>query len=190
LHDLGVTVVIVPFYKGFGLEAEKDGIEAVRQMRPILRKYGIRLGVYIGSTIAYETFLSEVPAAKDWFVPDYLGEPVRYFHQYFRKRVYFMHPGYRAYIKKVLRMAIVDLQADLIHFDNTSLQAMAPIFHHPMAAADFRDFLRRKYTPEELKQRLGFSDVTYVEPPTLADNAGSITDPLAQEWTDFRCHQL
>src|SRR6266705_4787683 len=52
-----------------------------------------------------------------WFVPDYLGRPVVYSNQTFRKRVYFMHPGYREYMKRVLRIALEDLHADLIHFD-------------------------------------------------------------------------
>jgi hypothetical protein len=138
----------------------------------------------------YETFLLEKPEAKEWLVPDYLGQPVIYQNQTFRKRVYFMHPGYREYMKRVLRVGIEDLHAEFIHFDNTSMQAERPIFQHPMAVEDFRTFLRGRYTADRLKERLGFSDVQYVEPPRNEERRSTIDDPLFQEWTEFRCQQL
>jgi hypothetical protein len=70
-----------------------------------------------------------------------------------------MHPGYREYIKGVLRIALEDLHADLIHFDNTSMQAQPPIFLHPMAVRDFRAFLGTKFTPEQRTARFGYPDV-------------------------------
>lgn len=190
LKDLGVTVVIVHFYKGFGLDAERDHREKGKALAALVHKYGMRVGVYVGSTIAYETFLAEEPEAQEWFVPDFMGRPVFYDDQTFRKRVYFMHPGYRDYIKRVLRIAEEDFHADLIHFDNTSMQAEPAIFQHPLAVEQFRDFLKDKYTPAELKKRLGFSDVRYVLPPRYDRPMSFIIDPLFQEWADFRCVQL
>ena len=190
LKDLGVTLVVIPLYLGFGLEAEKENIEDARKLAELLRRYGIRVGVYVGSTIMYETFLLEKPEAKEWFVQDYLGKPVIYDHQTFRKRVYFMHPGYREYMKGVLRVGIEDLKVDLIHFDNTSMQAEPAIFQHPMAVEDFRSFLQKRYTAEGMKKRLGFSDVRHVEPPRSDWPVTTIDDPLWQDWAEFRCHQL
>jgi hypothetical protein len=190
LKDLGVTMVITHFFKGFGLEAEKDHIADARRLVALCKKYGIRTGVYVGSTIAYETFLLENPEAAEWFAPDYLGHPVFYGEQTFRKRVYFMHPGYRDYVKKVIRLAIEDLKVDNIDFDNTSMQAQPPIFLHPLAVRQFREFLREKYPPAALQKRLGFSDVAYVEPPRYDRPLRVINDPLFQEWADFRCRQL
>jgi len=190
LKDLGVTVVIVHFYKGFGLEAEREHMQKAKALAALVKKYGMRLAVYVGSTIAYETFLLEKPEALEWFVPDFMGRPIFYDDQPFRKRVYFMHPGYRDYMKGVLRIAEEDFKADLIHFDNTSMQAEPAIFQHPLAVEQFRDFLRNKYSPEELKERLGFSDVRYVLPPRYDRPMSFILDPLFQEWADFRCVQL
>jgi hypothetical protein len=190
LKELGVTVVIVHFYKGFGLQAEREHIEKAKLLAALVKKYGMNLGVYVGSTIAYETFLPEKPEAQEWFVPDFMGRPVYYDDQPFRKRVYFMHPGYREYMKRVLTIAEDDFMADLIHFDNTSMQAEPPIFQHPLAIQQFREFLTRKYSPEELKKRLGFSDVSYVLPPRYDRPMSFILDPLFQEWADFRCVQL
>ena len=190
LKELGVTMAVIHFYKGFGLEAEKEHMDEARRLAGLCRKYGLRVGVYVGSTIAYESFLQENKAALDWFVPRFLGRPVVYGDQSFRKRVYFMHPGYREYMKRVLRIAVQDFRADLVHFDNTSMQAQPPIFFHPLAVEDFKTFLKEKYTPEGLKKRFGFSDVTYVEPPEVDRPITQINDPLLQEWADFRCEQL
>jgi hypothetical protein len=190
LKELGVTVVIVHFYKGFGLEAEKEHREKGMQLAALVKKKGLKVGVYVGSTIAYETFLLEKPEAEEWFVPDFLGKPVFYDDQTFRKRVYFMHPGYREYMRRVLRSAEEDFHADLIHFDNTSMQAQPPIFQHPLAIEQFREFLNQKYTAEERKLRFGFSDMRYVLPPRYDRRLGAINDPLFQEWADFRCEML
>ena len=191
LKELGVTMAVIHFYKGFGIDAEKEHMEYSKKLASLCKKYGIKVGVYVGSTVGYETFLLERPDAEEWFVPDFLGQPIYYGEgQTFRKRVYFMHPGYVDYIKRVVRIAIEDLKVDLIHFDNTSMRAQAPVFFHPLAIKDFRTFLQKKYVPEMLKKRFGFSDVRYVEPPKYARSLSTIDDPLFQEWTDFRCQKL
>ncbi|MHB8302292.1 MAG: hypothetical protein ACYDC6_05565 [Acidobacteriaceae bacterium] len=190
LKKVGITFAIIHFFKGFGLEAEREHIADATTLSKRLKENGIRVGLYVGSTICYETFLLETPEAEEWFVPDYMGKPVYYDHQTFRKRVYCMHPGYRDYIKRVVRLGIEQLHADCIHFDNTSKQAAPEIFQHPLAIQDFRKYLTSKYTPSELKERLGFSDPRYVIAPQLDGSLHTLDDPLLQEWTDFRCHQL
>ena len=190
LKELGVTMAVIHFYKGFGRAAERPHIDDTRKLAALLHRHGIRVGVYIGSTIAYETFLAEQPDAADWFVPDYLGKPVFYDDQTFRKRVYFMHPGYRAYMKRVLRLAVEDLKADEIDFDNTSMQAEPQIFEHPLAIQDFRRFLEARYTADERTRRFGFAEVRFMLPPRYDRPLGAIDDPLFEEWADFRCHQL
>jgi hypothetical protein len=190
LKDLGVTMAVIHFYKGFGLEAERAHMEDARRLADLCKKNGLRVGVYVGSTIAFETFLAEKPEAAEWFVPDYLGKPVVYSNQTFRKRAYFMHPGYREYMKRVLRIALEDLHADLIHFDNTSMQAQPQIFMHPLAVRDLRQWLEAKYTPAERTDRFGFPQVQFMEPPATDRPLGAIDDPLFEEWTDFRCNQL
>lgn len=190
LKEAGVTVVIVHFYKGFGLEAEREHQKKALELVSLVRKHGMRVGVYVGSTIAHETFLAEKPEAEEWFAPDYMGRPVFYSEQTFRKRVYFMHPGYREYMRRVMRMAEQEFHADLIHFDNTSMQAEPAIFQHPMAIQDFREFLRRKYSASELELRFGFAEVRFMLPPRYDRPLAAINDPLFQEWADFRCVQL
>jgi hypothetical protein len=190
LKEIGVTEVALHFYNGFGLDAEKEHREKAIKLAALLHKKGMKVAVYVGATIAYETFLLEKPEAKDWFVPDFLGKPVIYPTQPFRNRVHFMHPGYLEYMHRVMRIAEEDLHADMVEFDNTSMVAQPPIFLHPLAIEQFRDFLRNKYTAEQLAQRFGFSDVRYVLPPRYDRPLSVINDPLFQEWTDFRCDTL
>ncbi len=190
LEKIGVTLLIADFYKGYGIEAERKYIDAIRDFAPVLRKHHIKVGLYIGSTMAYETFLAEKPEAEEWLVPDYLGKPVIYADQTFRRRIYFMHPGYVEYMKRLMHIGVEEVGADEMDFDNTSMQAEPRIFQHPLAIEHFREYLRDTYTPAELKQRLGFSDVRYVLPPKPAALPNTVNDPLAQLWTDFRCHQL
>jgi hypothetical protein len=190
LQELGVTMAIIHFFKGFGLRAEQSHIEDAKKLAALCHRYDLKVGVYVGSTIAYETFLLEMPEAADWFVPDFSGKPVTYGHQTFRKRVYFMHPGYREYIKRVLRIALEEVKADLIHFDNTSMQAEPVIFQHPLAIQDFRQFLATTYTPEAMEKRFGFRDPKYVLPPRVDWPLPVIDDPLFHDWTEFRCQTL
>ena len=180
-------------FKGFGLDAEAEDREHVKGLVERLHQAGFTVGGYVGGTIAYETFLSEEPSARDWFAPlEYWGEAATYNSQYFRRRIWFDHPGYKDYLKKVLRLGVVDYEMDLIHFDNISNVGKTPVFSHPMAAEAFREYLRTKYTPERLKERIGFGDTTHIEPPIAPalGNQEFFIDPLVMEWIDFRCHTL
>ncbi|MGH2643634.1 MAG: hypothetical protein ACRDE2_06790, partial [Chitinophagaceae bacterium] len=108
LADAGITMAIIFFYKGFGLNAEQEHMKDARRLTDLCHKYNIKVGVYIGSTIGYETFLLEEPKAVNWFVPPYLGKPVTYGNEEFRKLVYFMCPEYVSYMQGVIQIAVKD----------------------------------------------------------------------------------
>ncbi len=199
MADAGVTLAVVDFMKCFGLAAEREIAKGLREFVEACKASGIRIGAYVGSTIAYETFLLEVPEASDWLVRGGDGNFLYYVDsggsgaQCFRARMYFMHPGYRRYIKKVLREAIVEFGASEIHFDSASVMAAPEIFYHPRAVRDFRKYLRN--LPEgELRSWLGASRPGQVLPPRFPslDKAldTAVNDPLSHYWTEFRCEQL
>lgn len=190
LKEAGVTLAIIPFFKGFGLVAEREHMAHSRILAERLKASGIRVGLYVGATIAYETFLSEKPEAADWFPPDFDGKPVYYGDQTFRRRVYFMHPGYREYIRRVIRLGVEQYKPDMFHFDNSALMALIPVMQHPMAIQDFRNYLKAKYTAPELTRRFGFADVRHMECPQPVRPPVTIGDPLFQEFADFRCYLL
>lgn len=191
--DFGGTLWITHLFKGFGIEAEKEELKYAKKLAELIHQHGMKVGTYVGSTIGYETFLLEKPEARDWLIPDYLGAPVTYGgEQYFRRRPYFAHPEYIKYMKEIIRIGIKEVKTDLFHFDNPANLAVPEVFHHPLAIEQFRDFLRKKYSPEILKKRLGFSNVSLVVPPKYSspESMETFDDPITQEWIDFRCQKL
>jgi len=194
LANAGVTLAVVDFMKCFGLAAEREFAEGLRSFMKACAHLGVHVGAYVGSTIGYEVFLLEVPEAVDWLVRRGDGNFLYYVEpgndQPFRARMYFMHPGYRQYIRKVLREAIVDFGFSEIHFDSASVMAAPEIFYHPMAVEDFRNYLRAR-PPAELRERLGVSVPDAIHPPRFDDDDLTfINDSLFHYWTDFRCAQL
>lgn len=61
--------------------------------------------------------------------------------------------------------------------------------------AGLRKFLRAKYSAEQRRERFGFENVDYVNPPAWneANLPGAmrvIFDPVIQEWVDYRCQVM
>ena len=194
LKEAGVNMILTHFYKT-GLDSDREDIETAKQLAELCRRHGLKIGTYIGGTIFAELLLRDVPQARDWICYDEHGDPVRYGAQTYRYRPDFSHPGYIEHMKKVIRAAIEEVRTDLIHLDNHALIAPPWTCHSPEVNRRFREFLNRKYTPEQLKNRLGFSDLRAVTVPTWhgiaePDAMSPIHDPLIQEWIDFRCQDF
>lgn len=194
LKKAGVNMIVTHFYKA-GLEAEREDVELAKKLSALCHKHGMKIGTYIGGTMFAETLLRDVPEAKNWVRYDEHGDAVRYGEQTYRYRPDFNHPGYVEYMKRVSRIAIEEVKTDLIHFDNHALIAPPWTGNTPEINRRFRAFLTRKYTPAQLKDRLGFSDISAVTVPTWHNMSrpaamSPITDPLIQEWIDFRCEDF
>jgi hypothetical protein len=199
LAEAGVTVFHLHFYKGFGFEAEKPHMDEAARVIKIAHKYGLKVDTYIQwNTLAYETFFAEVPRASTdrWYQIDETGKPLMltYGHQQaFRFRPCFNHDGYMEYFKeKILRYAVEMADTDFIHFDNFDLNPPPDFCHNPATVEAFRQYLRDKYTPEQLRERFGFEDVSHVLPPMWnlwnpPERMATLVDSAMQEWTDFRC---
>lgn len=191
LKKAGVNTVITHFYKGLGPEHERGAKQYTRKLVDNLKKHGMFAGAYIGSTLFSETLYREIPSAREWVQLDRDGKPIIYADQYFRERADFTHPGYRELMKSQVTEAIRDYGMDLIHFDNfyTMFPLDAGFTEHIQAR--FREWLERRYTPEERTARLGFPEVSHVRPPRVDDRPmAPVTDPLAQEWITFRVEAL
>ncbi len=194
LKEAGVNMIITHFYKA-GLEAEKEDVELAKRLAALCHKHGMKIGTYIGGTIFAETLLRDTPEAKDWVRYDEHGDAVRYGEQTYRYRPDFNHPGYVEHMKRVAKVAIEEVKTDLIHFDNHALIAPPWTGNTPEINRRFREFLVKKYTPEQLKNRLGFADIRAVTVPTWhglnqPSTMSPIADPVIQEWIDFRCQDL
>jgi hypothetical protein len=199
LAESGITVFHVGCYKGFGFAAEKEYMDRVAQAVEIAHKYGMKADTYIQwNTMAYETFFAEVPKAKTdlWYQIDENGKPLMLTYSYqqaFRYRPCFNNDDYLNYLKeKIIRYVVEKVKTDFIHFDNFDFNNPPAADFNPATITAFRRYLKDKYSAEQLKERFGFEDVSYILPPMWnsdnpADKMVVINDPVIQEWIDFRC---
>ena len=199
LHDQGVEVFHTHLYKGFGMAAEKEGMEDTKNAVAIAHRLGMKVDTYIQwSSMMYETFFAEEPRATNWIERDIAGLPILItygYQQSFRYMPCFTNQEYIDYLKKVVRYAIVEVKTDFIHFDNFNLNAEPDSCHCPWCVNGFRKYLRTKYSPAQLRDRFGFENVSFVNPPQWnsddpPDQMQIIYDPAFQEWIDFRCQTM
>ncbi|MGA7709585.1 MAG: alpha-amylase family protein [Acidobacteriaceae bacterium] len=199
LHNQGVEVFHTHLYKGFGMAAEQAGMEDTRKAVAIAHRLGMKVDTYIQwNTMMYETFFAEEPRATNWIQRDVAGLPILLpygYQQSFRYRPCFSNQEYLDYLKKVVRYAIEEVKTDFIHFDNFDLNAEPDSCHCPWCVQGFRKYLQSKYSNEERRERFGFENISFVNPPQWnRDNPPGgmeiIYDPAIQEWVDFRCQEM
>jgi hypothetical protein len=184
------------FYKGFGLEYEKGHMDVARRVADQMHGLGMKVSLYVGGTMFIETLYKEVPEALGWEQRDSFGQPVPYGNQTFRHFACPNEPAYRAYIKRVLDIAVNDFHADEIAFDNFVLQEEPKSCRCARCMKAFTEFLRKRYPEkEQVTRRFGVGDVEEVriKPWESADAPGQLSeldDPVLQEWTRFRCQSL
>jgi hypothetical protein len=199
LKDQGVEVFHTHLYKGFGMAAEKPEMEDTVRTAAIVHRLGMKIDTYIQwDSMMYETFFVEEPRAKDWIQRDAFGQPVMLeygYQQSFRHLPCFSNQEFIDYLKKVVRFAITEVKTDFIHFDNFTLSAEPNSCHCGACKTGFRQRLRTKYSAEERKNRFGFENIDYVNPPlwnatNRPEKLKIITDPVFQEWIDYRCQTM
>jgi hypothetical protein len=199
LKSQGVEVFHTHLYKGFGMAAEMPEMEDTKRAAAIAHRYGMRVDTYIQwDTMMYETFFAEEPRAKGWVQCDALGQPIMLtygYQQSFRYRPCFSNQEFLNYLKRVVRYAVEEVKADFIHFDNFELNPEPDSCHCNGCTTRFRQHLEAKYSAQERKERFGFEDVNYVNPPLWnrwnpPEKLQIIFDPVFQEWVDYRCQVM
>ncbi len=199
LKDQGVEVFHTHLYKGFGMAAEKSDMEATTRTTAIAHRLGTKVDTYVQwDTMMYETFFAEEPRATGWIQCDQYGQPIMTeygYQQSFRYRPCFSNQEYIDYLKKVVRYAVVEVKTDFIHFDNFDLNSEPESCHCNGCKSGFRKYLRTKYSPEQRKDRFGFENVDYVNPPLWnksnpPQKLNIIFDPVFQEWIGYRCQTM
>ncbi len=199
LKEQGAEVFHTHLYKGFGMVAERPEMDDAKRVAAIVHRYGMKLDSYIQwNTMMYETFFAEEPRAQEWIQRDALGKPIMLVYGYqqsYRYRPCFANQEYLDYLKRIVRYAVEEVKTDFIHFDNFDLNPEPDSCHCPVCVRKFREFLRAKYPPNVRKERFGFENVDYVNPPQWnaqnpPDRMEIIFDPAIQEWVDFRCQVM
>lgn len=199
LKSQGVEVFHTHLYKGAGMVAEMPEMRDTMRAAAIAHRYGMKIDTYIQwNTMMYEAFFAEEPRAEHWIQRDALGKPILLeygYQQSFRYRPCFSNQEYLDYLKKVVRFAVEGVKTDFIHFDNFNLNPEPDSCHCNGCKTGFRNHLRKKYSAAQLKERFGFVNVDYVNPPLWnsqnpPDKLDIIFDPGFQEWIDYRCQMM
>ena len=199
LKEQGVEVFHTHLYKGFGMAAEKAEMEDARRTAALAHRYGLKVDSYIQwNTLMYETFFAEEPRAKDWVQRDADGRPILLvygFEQSWRYRPCFANPNYLDYLKRIVRFGVEEVKTDFIHFDNFDLNPEPDSCHCEFCTRGFREYLKAKYPPARRRERFGFDNLDFVNPPVWnvsnpPQKMEAIRDPVIQEWVAFRCHVM
>jgi hypothetical protein len=188
LKEMGFNFLMIPLYKGGGLKAERTSMEDAKSFAEICHRLGLRVGCYTSSgTILYETMLMENPDAMDWVTRDRDGKPVTWGSLYYRYWANRIHPKFRALLREIVHFAVIEAKVDLVHLDN---YVMAPSYE-PYSVSQFREFIKKRYSPGERMRRFGSVEMDHVQPPPPAPAPDLYNgDPLYQDFIDFRCQAM
>ena len=183
-------------FKGFGLSYERPEIEKTIECARWLHEHGMKVSVYVGGTLFSDYFFKEVPEAVNWLRSDQFGQPVTYGgYQLWRYFACLNHPDYRAYVKKVLDVAVEEVEADEIFFDNQILRYEPRSCRCRYCVEHFRRMVAEMYTPEELERRYGFPEPPDVNPPVWSQacrpwRLDDLQKPDLQDWITHRCRTV
>lgn len=194
LASLGCTQVWFNWWKGCGIEHERECMQQVAALFPICRELKLRAICYVSlGSLTLDTLLLEEPAAKDWITITQTGawSSCQVTHQCFRCRPCFSSDGYLSYMEKMLGECL-DAGADGIHFDNIGMQSEPDACHCERCTKKFREYLQQKYGGKLGQELFGMSDFTHATVPwfnqhNTANTLKQATIPMQRAWIDFKC---
>jgi hypothetical protein len=194
LKAQGFNQVWFSWWKGYGLQHERQRQDQVAALFPVCRELGLRPVCYhsIGS-LTLDTLLLEEPGAEDWVARTQTGQPTscQVTYQCFRCRPCFTADGYLAYMEKVLARAI-DAGAEGIHFDNIGMQPEPESCHCARCTRLFREYLQARYGGDLGEQVFGMRDFRHATVPWFnqhnpANRFWRAMAPHHWSWIDFKC---
>lgn len=181
LKDMGVNFVMLHCYRGAGLQAERESMNDAARFARLCHENGLRVGAYVDSgTLFWEPLFQEEPSAKDWIVLDANGKPQTYHDQLYRYWRNRNHPEAEAYYRQVVRFAVEEMQADLLHFDNYFSEQGTDA----ESTRRFRNYLVGAFSPSQLTQ-MGIERPETAQPPR-PDSPGL----LQCAWREFDARSL
>ena len=197
IHDLGIRLPKrFHLFKGFGLEHERPEIDKTVECAKWLHARGMKISVYVGGTMFSDTFSEEVPEAVNWMRLDQDRQPVTYSgYQLWRYFPCLNNPDYLEYTRRVLDVAVDEVEADEIFFDNQILRHEPRSCRCGHCVRHFRDYVAKTYTHQELERRYGFPKVGLLNPPVWSQaNQAMMYDeakqPDIQDWIAHRAHTV
>lgn len=160
-EDIGFTMIVTHFFKGFGLMHEQEEIEQLKILIEKAHKRGIQVLGYVqlyslfNETFPYESEDLEKMVQRE---PD--GSPTTWGSMYFRYKPCYNSPEFIAYIKKVIRFGL-DIGLDGFHFDNSNQSRC----YCENCTKGFQAYL--KETVKNPKETLGLKGFDHVRIPRV-----------------------
>jgi len=178
LKNLGVNFIMTHCYKGMGPKAEQQSMADAVEFARLCREKGLHVGVYnCSGSFLWESFFKEMPQAKEWILLTEDGKPATYPRATYRYYWNRNHPDAQAFYKQIIRFAVEDIKADLLHFDNYH-------YHGPGFDANsiqrFHRHLKDNFTADQLTG-MNVTDVDNIRPPT----SKSPNTLLRRVWLEF-----
>lgn len=193
----GYNQVWFNWWKGYGLNHERECQDQVARLFPICHELGLRAVCYHSfGSLTLDTLLAEEPDAVNWIARTQSGQPTscQVTYQCFRYRPCFSSEGYLAYMERVLARAI-DAGADGIHFDNIGIQSEPEACHCERCTRLFREYLQERFGGDLGEEIFGMRDFAHATVPWFnqhnpANNFWRAMAPHHWAWIDFKCHTL
>jgi hypothetical protein len=171
LKKLGVTLVLLHYYEGFGPKTEESGMQDARMLAELAHKAGLRVGAYFGGTLGWESLSQEMRESVAWQAMTPEGEPMLQDPaEPFRRAAVFQQPAYSEHLERLIRRAVVEAGADLVYFDHVGVGNDS---WDRFTMRQFQDYLTDH----------GFKDSIRVKTPPPRDD---VSNPQSRAWVDFR----
>ncbi len=195
LKNRGVTLYVGQFDRGYSFLDQAPYVALARKASDAMHRRGIRFGVYMANTIYFESVLKEEPRCENWAVQTHDGRKVHYGgEQTWRWVACFNSPGWIQRMKRMVEIAIREVKADLLHFDNLGVWPEPDSCHCGHCQKAFKVFLQERYpTARAQKRRFGIAGLAHYSAPNFylrfcpPWSFGQINNPLMQDWIRFRC---
>ncbi len=184
MEELGLNWLLCRFYKGMGWEEEKKDFPNVKRFVENCHKHGVKAVAYVQfSTVYPETMKREIPDLEKWTARRSDGR-IYYYSRYFRWEPCFNEPAFEEYLRKVIRIALVEGGFDGVFFDNAY---MKPCFCNRCQKL-FHEHLMTIKNPAD---RFGFDSLEHFGMPEYtALPWGEVREPLLQEFNVWRTKRM
>lgn len=172
---LGASGIVLPYAKGFGLQATQEELEFEKDVIHRIHVRGLKAGVYIRvDTLIPELVKRDCPEVEDWVAVGMYGRRSFYSpQQTFRQRICYSHPGAVQWLEKLFTYAAKELKADYFHLDGFSVAC------YPWDACrcvrcleTYRAWLKQRFADPKHRRRIfGIVDFDEIEFPEFRPHA-------------------
>lgn len=185
MQRLGFNWIHSRFFKGLGWEEEKKDFPAVRKFVANCHAHGVKTLAYVQfASLYHEKFALEVPDLADWAAYDSDGRHLCWHDQSFRWLPCLTSVPFRAYMKRMISVALTEGGFDGVMLDNVSSLEQC---HCARCRRLFREHLR---TIPDFGARFGYDTVDGLDAPETTLECAEQMDPLVQEWNRWHAANL